>query len=93
MVNKVTKRRKTHQKIKIAITITILITKKKKKKRLMNNQTSKKNMNTCNTQLTLLVIRCLLEVDTSSSRKSQKNFKEKKQLENHKSRSNLLKQK
>jgi hypothetical protein len=49
-------------------------------------------MNTSNTQLTLLVIQRLLEVDTKSSRKLHKSLKEKNNLKIT-SQSNLLKEK
>jgi hypothetical protein len=41
----------------------------------MNKVVSKKTMSTLNTQLTLLVSQCPLEVDARSSRKSHKSLK------------------
>jgi len=43
----------------------------------MNKVMNKKTMTTLNTQLTLLVSQCLLEVDVRSLRKSHKSLKRK----------------
>ncbi len=50
----------------------------------------KTTMNMLNTQLTLLVAQCLLEVDINSIKNLMRAWTKKKKLENHKNLNNVL---
>jgi hypothetical protein len=49
----------------------------------MNKMMNKKIMNVLNTQLTLLITWCLLEIDAKNFLKSHKSLRGKKKHENH----------
>jgi len=52
--------------------------KNKKESQVMNKVMNKKIMSMSNTQLTLFVVQCILQVDARGSKKSHESFREKK---------------
>jgi len=56
----------------------------------MSKAMGKTTMNIFNTQLTLLVVQSLFEVDIRSVRKSHEGLNKEKKLENHKNLNNVL---